>query len=73
MNGNADGCNKHLTVAASAGHKGSMDYLMANYKRKLVSKEDLSETLRAYQASTDEVKSKDREDARAAIEESRMT
>ena len=36
MNRNADGCNKHLRVAASAGHKGSMDYLMANYKRKLV-------------------------------------
>ena len=66
MNGNRDGCNKHLRVAASAGHKGSIDYLMANYKRKLVSKEDLAKTLRAYQASTNEMKSRDRDDGIAA-------
>ena len=65
MNGNTNGCVEHLKVAASAGHNSSMNYLMDTYKRKLVSKEDLAKTLRAYQASTDEMKSEDREDARA--------
>jgi len=67
MNGNADGCVEHLKVAANAGHKVSMDYLMDNYKRKFVSKEDLTQTLRTYQASSNEMKSKDRDDARAFL------
>ena len=37
---------------------------MKAYKNKELSKEDLSKTLRAYQASINETRSKDRDDAR---------
>jgi len=53
---------KHLKVAASAGDKEAMDELMRLYKEEFVTKEDLTQTLRAYQTSNDLVKSKDRDD-----------
>ena len=56
---------KHRKVAASAGYQVSMDELMANYKDNLLSKEELTHTLRAFQTSNDLMKSKDRDDARA--------
>ena len=52
----------HLKVAASAGDKHSMDALMKLYKLNELSKEELTQTLRAFQASTNEMKSKDRDD-----------
>jgi len=58
---------EHLTVAARSGAQDSMDYLMKVYKAKGVSKEDLAQTLRAFQASNNVMKSKDRDDARAAV------
>jgi len=63
-NENADECIQHLVVAASAGDQLSMDSLMEFYKDNSLSKEDLAQTLRAYQASSNEMKSKDRDDAR---------
>jgi len=39
---------------------------MDAYKEKLLSKEELTQTLRACQASQNEMNSKDRNDARAA-------
>jgi len=56
---------KHLRVAASAGEKYSMDDLMSLYKDKELSKEDLTQILREFQTSSNEMKSKDRDDARA--------
>jgi len=56
---------KHLKVAANAGYQQAMDSLMELYKTKAVPKEDLTQTLRAFQASTAEMKSKDRDDVRA--------
>ena len=38
---------------------------MQLYKAKELSKDDLTQTLRAYQASINETKSKEREDAKA--------
>lgn len=64
-------CNGHLKVAASAGDQGAMDTLMNAYKQhksKYVSKEDLSQTLRAFQTSKNLMKSKNRDDARVAME-----
>ena len=55
----------HLKVAANAGYQQAMDSLMELYKMKAVPKEDLTQTLRAFQASTAEMKSKDRDDVRA--------
>lgn len=63
-NGNADESTKHLKVAASAGDKMSMDDLMQAYKVKLLSKEELTQTLRAFQTSTNEMKSEERDEAR---------
>lgn len=72
-NGNNQiGENEHLKVAASAGCQEAMDSLMNAYKDKLLSKEELTQTLRAFQASNSEMMSNDREDARL-LEESRKT
>ena len=54
---------KHATIAASAGCQESLDRLMKAYKNKDLSKEELTQTLHAYQASSNEMKSKDRDDA----------
>ena len=51
-------------MAASAGYEPAMDVLMDQYKQKLIPKEDLTRTLRQFQASYDAMKSKDREDFR---------
>ena len=63
-NGNENECIEHMKVAASAGDQESMDDLMKVYKENRISKEDLTQTLRAYQASIDDMKSKDRDAAR---------
>jgi len=63
-NGDIKTSIEHLKVAAGAGDKAAMDHLMIGYKAKILSKEDLTHTLRAYQASSNEMKSKDRDDAR---------
>ena len=65
-NGNVDEGIKHYKVVACAGDKEAMDALMKCYKHELVTKEDLSQTLRVYQASSNAMKSKDRDDARTA-------
>ena len=59
--GNIDLYIKHMKLVASAGEQGAMDSLMNAYKDKLVSKEDLTQTLRACQASQNEMKSIDRD------------
>ena len=56
---------KHYKVAACAGYRPAMDGLMNLYRYKLLSKEDLAQTLRAFQVSNDLTKSKERDYARA--------
>ena len=64
INENIQDCIEHTKVAASAGDQIAMDNLMANYKvNKLLSKEDLSQTLLAFQTSRNEMKNKERDDA----------
>ena len=63
-NGNVQLMIDHLKVAASAGDQISLDNLMVNYKQTLLeSKEDLTQTLRAFQASSNELRNKDRDEA----------
>ena len=64
-NGDNQTSIRHIKVAACAGDQESMNCLVANYRNKLLSKDDLTQTLRAFQASRDEMKSKDRDDAQA--------
>jgi len=82
-NGDYQRCTDHLKVCANAGCQGSMNKLMAYYKtnvskdgltqmQTLLTKEDLAQTLRAFQSSNNEMKSKDRDDARAARASSHM-
>ena len=68
-NGNAELLLNHLKVAASAGYQESMDRLMWCYKKKLLSKEELTQTLHAFQTSSNEMKSKDRDEARVISKE----
>ena len=65
-NGNISKSIEHRKVLAHAGHKESMDQLMNAYKEKEISKEELTHTLRAYQASIALTKNQDRDDARIA-------
>lgn len=67
--GNIDESIKHLKVAASAGNKDAVDELMSMFKEKTLPKEDLTQTLRAYQASNDLIRSEDRDFARAIKED----
>jgi len=50
-----------MKLVACAGDQGAMNSLMNAYKDKLLSKDDLTQTLRACQASQNEMKSKDRD------------
>jgi len=63
-NGDLKKSFKHWRVAASAGDKYSMDTLVKAYRDKQMSKEDLTQILREFQASSDAMGSKDRENAR---------
>lgn len=63
-NMNIDKSIKHLKKAASAGYQPAMNNMMKAYKDNKVSKEELTQTLRAFQVSNDLTKSKDRDDAR---------
>ena len=69
INENTHECIQHLLVAASAGYQPAMDALMVAYKDKLLSKEDLTQTLRTFQTSSNEMKSKDRDDNRGLMRE----
>ena len=58
---------KHLELAANTGHQESMDAVMKLYRHNIVSKDYLTQVLRTFQASSNELKSKDRDDARAYV------
>ena len=62
--GNFDESIKHCKVAASAGDQESMDKLVRLYKNEFVTKEDLTQTLRAFQTAKNAMKSKDRDEAK---------
>jgi len=65
--GNRDKAVRHWTVAASAGSQASMTKLWKAFRDKAISKEVLDQTFRAFQASNDELKSKDRDDYAAHL------
>ena len=67
--GNIQTSIEHLKIAASAGYQQSMDCVFAAYKDNSISKEDLAQTLRAYQTSSNETKSKDRDKVRAMMDQ----
>jgi len=60
---------KHLIIAASLGHDGSIQMLKECYKYGDVSKEDFAAALRAHQAAVDAAKSPQRDAAEAFLKE----
>jgi len=62
-NGNKERAAKHWIIAATQGDDGSIKYLIADFRRGFVGKDDLAAALRAHQAAVDATKSPQREAA----------
>ena len=61
--GNHQRATKHFIISASAGYKHSLDLVKVGYMDGIVTKDEYANTLRAYQKSQDEMKSKARDKA----------
>jgi len=70
-NGNMDRSMKHHMIAAKSGHDESLKEVGIGYKAGLVTKDEYVSTLRAYQQTIDQMKSKEREEARVHLESRR--
>ena len=64
--GNHDRAKKHFILAAKAGFKKSLDNVKGGYIHGFVTRDEYANTLRAYQQRHDEMKSDNRDKARAA-------
>jgi len=64
--GNINRAYKHLTIAAKAGNKQSLDIVKVGYENGMVTKDEYENTLRSYQARQYEMKSDAREKARVS-------
>ena len=53
-------------IAAKCGYQDSLEKVKFGFKEGIVMKEDFENTLRCYQASQDEMRSDDRDRAKAA-------
>ena len=67
--GNHHRAYKHLILSAKAGFKDSLDMLKDGFMGGIITKDEYTNTLRAYQQRHDEMKSKDRDKAEAFYEE----
>jgi len=63
MNGRTERAAKHLIIAASMGHDGSIKFLLDSCRSGGISKDDLAAALRAHKAAVDATKSPQREAA----------
>ena len=64
--------HKHFIIAANAGYKKSLDKVKGGYMKGCVTKDEYANTLRAYQSREDEMKSDERDKARAHINIGRL-
>jgi len=60
-NGNMDTAMKHYIISAKSGYDGALKVVGVGYEEGYVTKDEYASTLRAYQVSTDEMKSVERE------------
>ena len=67
-NGNVDRAARHWMIAAKCGHDESLELVKGLFRRGAVTKDDFESTLRAHQASQDEIKSEQRDRANKAIQ-----
>jgi hypothetical protein len=56
---------KHFMISASSGYEKALEGVGKGYKAGFISKDQYASTLRAYQQTTNQMKSKEREEARA--------
>ena len=63
--GNFHRAYKHFILSAKAGFKDSLDMLKDGFMGGIITKDEYTNTLRAYQQRHDEMKSKDRDKAEA--------
>ena len=66
QSGNHQRAMKHLLISASAGYTNALDTVKKGYMGGYVTKDEYANTLREYQKSQDEMKSKARDEALAA-------
>ena len=66
--GNYDRALKHFMLAAGCGSKESLSTIQEMFKNGVATKEDYTQSLRAYQAYLGEIKSAQRDEAAAANE-----
>ena len=66
-NGNINHAIKHFIIAAKSGEEDSLKKVGEGYKARFVTKDEYANTLRAYQESVDEMKSKQREEAKVLL------
>eukprot|EP00956_Cyclotella_meneghiniana_P042775 scaffold249315_cov39-Cyclotella_meneghiniana.AAC.3 len=59
---------RHLMIAAKCGYHDSLEMVKSGFKDGIVTKEDLENTLRCYQATRDEMRSEERDRAKAGVE-----
>ena len=67
--GNWDRSLKHFMLAAGGGSKESLSTIQVMFKRGVATKEDYTQALRAYQAYLAEIKSTQRDEASAFLNE----
>jgi len=65
-NGKHVRATRHFMIAAKCGGHESLEMVKMGFTKGIVTKEDFQNTLRCYQASQDEVRSEDRDRAKAA-------
>jgi TPR repeat protein len=70
--GNHHRAYKHFIIAAKAGYKQSLDTVKEGFMDGIVTKDECANTLRAYQERQDEMKSDDRDIARALVNDGVM-
>ena len=69
--GNYESALKHLMIATGGGSKVSLSAIQEMFKKGVATKEDYTQALRAYQAYLGEIKSAQRDQAAAALEDNK--
>ena len=66
--GNVHRACKHFIIAAGGGMKESLSTIQEMFKKGVATKDDYTQALRAYQSYLGEIKSAQRDEAAAAVE-----
>ena len=67
-NGNVNHAMKHFMIAANSGFDDSLKKVGLGYKAGLITKDEYADSLRAYQQTIDQMKSKPREEVKGLLD-----